>query len=60
MGFAFSIKKIQPFMNEEPTNKAIATFCQSKFENHIPTKSFSLLSTGTFITTSKTEEEHFR
>ena len=25
-------------MNEKFTNKAIVKFCQSKFENHIPTK----------------------
>ena len=54
MGLAFSIKKIEPFMSEENTSKAIGKFCQSKFENHALTKRFSFLSTNTFITTSKT------
>ena len=54
-------------MNEEPKNKVIVKFFQSKFENDILTKYFSLLSTDTFITTSKNyacnqknEEEHLR
>ena len=45
---------IQPYMTEETTRKEIVKFCRSKFENHTPTKSFSVLSTNTFITTSKT------
>ena len=53
MGFACLIKKIELFV-KETTNKAIQNLNQSKFENHIPTKGFSLLSKGTFITTSKT------
>ena len=45
-------------MSEGTTNKAIVKFCQSKFENHILTKSFSLLSADTFKQIlSKTEEE---
>ena len=47
-------------MNEETTNEAIVKFYQPKFENHIPTKSFSHLSTDTFITTIKTfQKEYF-
>ena len=56
MGFACLIKKIELFV-KETTNKAIVkiqNLNQSRFENHIPTKGFSLLSKGTFITTSKT------
>ena len=68
MGFAFSIKKVEPFMNEETMNKAIVKFQQLKFEKHFLTKSFiSLLPTDNFITTSKTyaceqetTDEHFR
>ena len=41
MGFASSIKRIKPLMNEESKIKAIVKFCPSKFENHNPTKSFS-------------------
>ena len=37
MGFTFSITKNRAIHVEEPTNK---TFCQSKFENHIPDKKF--------------------
>ena len=54
MGFELLVKKIEPFMNEEFTNKAIAKFFQPKFENHIPTKRFCLLRTDTFIATRKT------
>ena len=32
-------------MNEETANKATVKFSKSKFENHIPKKDFSLLST---------------
>ena len=47
MGFSFSIKKDRAV--NERRNKAIVKFCQSKFENHISIKSFSLLSTDAFI-----------
>ena len=36
---------IEPVINEKTTNKALVKFYQSKFENHIPTKRYSLLST---------------
>ena len=46
MELAFSIKKIEPFRNEETMNKKIVKCCLSKFKNHFPTKGFtSLLST---------------
>ena len=38
MGFASSIKRIKPLMNEESKIKAIVKFCPSKLENHNPTK----------------------
>ena len=41
-------------MNEKTTNKTIAKSFQAKFENHIATKSFDLLSTDIFTALSKT------
>ena len=52
--FEFSIKKdraVHEWRNFEQNNGEILPV---KFENYIQTKSFSLLSADTFITTSKT------